>query len=102
MPGRISGEILYDKKTNSWLVNNKSGRYSKHNEDRAPEQLINAAHRMRKTVDIGNANWGEVRFIFEYGPKAIEEKYKNDPALEYEDAAAKKRPRLVVLPASKH
>lgn len=102
LPGRISGEILYDKKTNSWFVNNKSGRYSKSNEDRTPEQLINAAQQIRKTVDIGDASWGDVRFIFEYGPKAIEEKYKNDPALDYEDAANKKRPRLVVLPASKH
>ena len=27
MPGRISGEILFDKKLNAWVVNNKSGRY---------------------------------------------------------------------------
>ncbi len=30
-PGRISGEILWDKESKSWVVNNKSGRYSKHN-----------------------------------------------------------------------
>ena len=101
LPGRISGEILYDKKSNSWIVNHKSGRYSKHNPDRSPEQLANAAMQMRKTVDIGEASWGPVRFIFEYGPAAIEEKMKNDPAIEYEDPAKKKRPRVDVLPAAK-
>lgn len=100
MPGRISGEILYDKASNSWTINNKSGRYSKNNPDRTPEQLINAAKLIQKVADAGGATWGPVRYIFEYGPDAIEKKYKNDPNLVYEDPAKKKRPGLVVMPAA--
>lgn len=98
--GRISGEILYDKATKSWSVNNKSGRYSKNNPDRTPEQLVNAANLIRSTVDAGDAAWGPVQFIFEFGPEAVEQKMKNDPGIEYEDPAKKKRPRITVLPAA--
>lgn len=99
-PGRISGEILYDKGANAWIVNNKSGRYSKNNPDRTPEQLVNAARLIRATVDTGGAVWGPAQFIFEFGPQAVEQRMKDDPGIEYEDPAKKKRPRVTVLPAA--
>ena len=96
-PGRISGELLYDKKLNAWTINNKSGRYSKSNSDRTPDQLVNAATLMQEVLDPGGAGWGPVRFIFEYGPEAIQAELEKSPAVVYEDPAKKKRPGLIVM-----
>ena len=96
-PGRISGELLYDKKINGWIINNKSGRYSKSNADRTPDQLVNAANLMQEVLDPGGAGWGPVRFIFEYGPEAIQAELEKGPAVVYEDPAKKKRPGIVVM-----
>jgi hypothetical protein len=48
-------EILYDKDTKTYVVNNKSGRYSKHNKDRTPQQLVNATNLIRQVVDTVRA-----------------------------------------------
>ena len=99
-PGRISGEILYDKGSNSWTINNKSGRYTKHNTDRTPEQLVNAAKLVREIVDPGSASWGPVFFLLDYAHESVQEVLLKDPKLAYDDAAKKSRPHIIVLPAA--
>ncbi len=98
--GRISGEILYDKGTNSFTLNNKSGRYSKNNEDRTPEQMVNAAKLIREVVDPGSATWGPVYYLLEYSPENVREESLKRPDLAYDDAKTKSRPHLVVMPAA--
>jgi hypothetical protein len=98
--GRISGEILFDKGTNSFTVNNKSGRYSKNNLDRTPEQLINAAKLIREVVDPGAAGWGPVFYLLEYSPEELREEYLKRPDVAYDDAKTKSRPHLIVMPAA--
>lgn len=99
-PGRISGEILYDKASNSWTINNKSGRYTKHNTDRTPEQLANAATLIREVVDPGSASWGPVFFLLDYAHESVQEVLLKDPKLAYDDPAKKNRPHIMVLPAA--
>jgi hypothetical protein len=99
-PGRISGEILYDKASNTWTINNKSGRYTKHNTDRTPEQLVNAATLIREIVDPGTAAWGPVFFLLEYSSESIQEELMKNPKLAYDDPAKKSRPNIMVLPAA--
>lgn len=96
-PGRISGEILWDKESKSWVVNNKSGRYSKHNNDRTPQQLENAAKLIRSVVDTGGPAWGPALYLVEYGPEAIREELLKRPDLSYDDPAKKSRPSVTVL-----
>lgn len=98
--GRISGEILYDKGTNTFTVNNKSGRYSKNNADRTPEQLVNAAALIREVVDPGSATWGPVFYLLEYAPEDVQEESLKRPDVAYDDAAKKSRPHLIVMPAA--
>jgi hypothetical protein len=98
-PGRISGEILYDKATNVWTINNKSGRYSKHNQDRTPEQLVNAAKLIYDVVDPGTAGWGAVMYLLAYAPEKISEELLKSPNLAYDDPKTKSRPHVVVMPA---
>ena len=98
--GRISGEILYDKGTNSFTLNNKSGRYSKNNEDRTPEQLVNAAKLIREVVDPGSAAWGPVYYLLEYSPENVREESLKRPDVAYDDAKTKSRPHLVVMAAA--
>ncbi len=99
-PGRISGEILYDKASNTWTINNKSGRYTKHNTDRTPDQLINAATLIRDVVDTQGVAWGPVMYLLEYAPAAISESLMKDPKLQYDDPKKKSRPHVVVLPGA--
>lgn len=99
-PGRISGEILYDKATKSWTLNNKSGRYTKHNNDRTPEQMTHAAQLIRQVVDPGGAAWGPVFFLLEYASEEIREAQLKNPALAYDDPAKKSRPHIVLMPAA--
>jgi len=98
--GRISGEILFDKGTNSFTVNNKSGRYSKNNADRTPEQLVNAAKLIRDVVDPGSASWGPVFYLLEYSPEEVREESLKRPDVAFDDAAKKSRPHLIVMPAA--
>jgi hypothetical protein len=100
--GRISGELNYDKGTNSFVINNKSGRYSKNNDDRTPEQLANAARLIRSQVDPGTASWGPAMYLLEYAPEEVRTAAMQRPDLQYDDAKTKSRPHLVVLaPAPK-
>jgi hypothetical protein len=96
-PGRISGEILYDKDTNAWVVNNKSGRYTKHNVDRTPEQLVNAATLIREVVDPGKTPWGQVAFLLEYCSEDMRAQLAKSPQVQYDDPAKKSRPHLIVM-----
>jgi hypothetical protein len=96
-PGRIGGEILYDAPSNSFTINNKSGRYTKHNPDRTPRQLVEAARLIHQVVDPGAATWGPVFYLLDYAPAELREKLLSDPGLEYDDPEEKSRPHLVVL-----
>ena len=96
-PGRISGEILYDKDTNTWVLNNKSGRYTKHNIDRTPEQLVNAATMIREVVDPGKTAWGSVFFLLEYCSEEMRTALMGTGKVQYDDPAKKSRPHLVVM-----
>lgn len=96
-PGRISGEILFDKDTNTWVINNKSGRYTKHNPDRSPEQLVNAATTIREVVDPGKTPWGQVFFLLEYSSDEMKTALMKSPKIQYDDPVKKARPHLVVM-----
>ena len=96
--GRISGELLYDKGTNSFVINNKSGRYSKNNDDRTPDQLANAAKLIESQVDPGSASWGPAMYLLEYAPEEARNAAMQRPNLQYDDPKTKSRPHLVVLP----
>jgi hypothetical protein len=98
-PGRISGEILYDKASNTWTLNNKSGRYSKHNTDRTPDQLVNAANLVHEVVDPGTATWGNVYYLLAYAPEPIQEELLKSPKLGYDDEKTKSRPNVMVMAA---
>jgi len=98
-PGRISGEILYDKATNTWTINNKSGRYTKHNADRTPDQLVNAATLIHEVVDPGTGTWGNVNYLLDYASEKISEELLKSPKLAYDDPKKKSRPHIVVMPA---
>lgn len=99
-PGRISGEINYDKGTKTYTVNNKSGRYSKHNKDRTPQQFVNAVNLIRSVVDTNGIAWGPALYLLEYSPADIRAGYENSPEVQYDDPAKKSRPHLVVLPGA--
>lgn len=99
-PGRISGEILFDKDTGTYTVNNKSGRYSKHNKDRTPQQLANAARLIRQVVDTAGVAWGPALYLLEYAPADVREQLAKSPELRYDDEKKKKRPHVVVLPGA--
>jgi hypothetical protein len=96
-PGRISGEILYDPDTKSYIVNNKSGRYSKHNADRTPEQLAAAAVLIRSVVDSGTTPWGPVAYLLAYAPESVTSEAMKNPKLQYDDPKKKLRPHLIVM-----
>lgn len=85
-PARLSGEILYDKGKKVWIINNKSGRYSKRNDDRTPEQLAHAAKLIREVFDPGGAAWGPVEYLLEYGPEsAIKQLMASGAELRFND-----------------
>lgn len=96
-PGRIAGEILWDAPSRTFTVNNKSGRYTRQNADRTPEQLVEAARLIREVVDPGRASWGPVFYLLDYAPPAVRQKLLGDPRLEYDEPERKARPYIVVL-----
>jgi alkylated DNA nucleotide flippase Atl1 len=96
-PGRIGGEILWDGETRSFTVNNKSGRYTKHEADRTPERLAEAARLIREVVDPGRASWGPVFYLLDYAPPDVRQELLSDPRLEYDVPEKKARPYVVVL-----
>jgi len=96
-PGRIGGEILWDAESRAFTVNNKSGRYTKHNADRTPEQLAEAARLIREVVDPGGVSWGPVFYLLDYAPPDVRRELLADPRLEYDLPETKGRPYVVVL-----
>jgi hypothetical protein len=96
-PGRISGEILYDKDSKTFIVNNKSGRYSKHNIDRTPEQLVEAAKLIREVVDSGATSWGPVFYLLEYAPQDKRDALMKDPRIAFDDPKTQSRPHIQVM-----
>jgi hypothetical protein len=96
-PGRIGGEILWDDESRAFTVNNKSGRYTKHEADRTPERLVEAARLIREVVDPGGASWGPVFYLVDYAPPEVRQRLLSDPRLEYDVPDRKARPYVVVL-----
>ena len=96
-PGRIGGEILWDADSRSFTINNKSGRYTKHNPDRTPEQLVEAARLIRDVVDPGGASWGPVFYLLDYAPADVRQRLLSDPRLEYDVPERRARPYVIVL-----
>lgn len=98
-PGRMGGELLYDAKSRTWAISNKSAHYSRHNPDRTPDQLLNAADLIRAVMDPDGSGWGPVRFLLDYGPDRLRAALEQDPHLHYQNPARKSGP-YVVLPAA--
>ncbi len=102
-PGRISGEIINDRKNKCWLVNNKSGRYSKRNIDRTPEQLLNAFLLMRETIDPGQQPWcPSAVYLLAYAPSYIEKPLRQSPDMRYENPQTKKNAHILVTPGGSY
>ncbi|MCP4396461.1 MAG: hypothetical protein GY801_03985 [bacterium] len=100
-PGRIGGEIVNDDAHKFWVINNKSGRYSRFNPDRTPEQLLHAAKLIQAVVDPGGQRWGPAIYLLQYAPSSVRRKEANNPALLYIDPTTQKRPYLVLQPTEK-
>ncbi len=97
--GRIGGEIIYDIQNKQWIINNKSGRYSKRKSDRTPEQLGYAAARIQKVVDPGGQKWGAVVYLLDYGPPAVRQQQMKNPLIEYINPESETHPYLLIEPA---
>lgn len=100
--GRIGGELLYDKKTNTWTINNKSGRYSNHNPDRTPEVLLNAVTLIKQVVDIGAVEWGKVVYLVRYSPHEMRSELLKSSDLQFrrpeKEDIIQKDPFLILTP----
>ncbi|MEN8140897.1 MAG: inorganic diphosphatase [Thermodesulfobacteriota bacterium] len=94
---RMGGEILLED--GKWIINNKSGRYSKGNLDRTPEQLVEVAKLIQATVDPGGKPWGDVRYRLAYGNAETQAKYKGSSKIQYLKPKKKKKPFIVVKAA---
>ncbi|MGS0680651.1 inorganic diphosphatase [Shewanella sp. 125m-7] len=90
---RLGGEILFEDGT--WVINNKSGRYSKNNVDRTPEQLANVAKLIKATVNPSGKPWGEVQYRLAYGNEATQNKYEGSSQIKYLDEKKKKKPYIL-------
>jgi hypothetical protein len=58
-PSRIAGELHYDHKKDEFFINDNSGRYNRHFSDRGPQQLENAAERLRAAGLPVSVRYGE-------------------------------------------
>lgn len=87
--GRIGGEFLYNSKSQTWVINNKSGRYSNHNSDRTPEQLLNAVALIKEVVNPGQASWGETIYLLKYAPERLHPALLASPDIQYKKPDAK-------------
>ncbi|MEN8140896.1 MAG: hypothetical protein ABFR97_06685 [Thermodesulfobacteriota bacterium] len=94
-PARIAGEIVNDRATGRWLINNKSGRYSRHVADRTPAQLLNAAALIRARVEPGGQVWGPVIYLLDYGPAEIKEQALGSMEVHFAEPEKKKMPYLI-------
>ncbi len=61
-PGRIAGELRYDREKDELFINDNSGRYSLNYRDRGPTQLENVAERFRAAgLAVGVRHGGDTR-----------------------------------------
>lgn len=98
-PGRISGEVINDNKNHCWLVNNKSGRYSKRNIDRTPEQLLNAFILIQGVTDPGGQPWcPSAVYLLGYAPDYVSKALRQSPEMKYEDEGSKKNAHILLTP----
>lgn len=97
LPARICGEFLWSEAHNVWVINTKSGRYTKHNEDRTPEQFANAVKLIQQTVTPLTGTWGPAAYLLEYAPERIRDFYMKSPDLKWDDEAKKSRPQIRVF-----
>ncbi|MCG8637155.1 MAG: hypothetical protein MI863_25200 [Desulfobacterales bacterium] len=95
-PGRIGGEIINDFKNKNWVINNKSGRYSRGNPDRLPRQLLNAAALIRSVVEGGGQEWGAVVYLLDYAPKTFREQQLSNPLVRFGNPETKHLPYLLL------
>lgn len=94
---RIGGEIINNEKAGCWLVNNKSGRYSKRNHDRTPEQFLNAYRLIQEVVDPnGQPFCSEGIYLLAYAPDYVGKALRQSPDLVYEDPKKKKNAHILV------
>lgn len=101
-PARISGEIINDEKNHCWKVNNKSGRYSKRNPDRTPEQFLNAFMLIQQVADPNGQPWcPSAVYLLAYAPANISEELRKSPDMRYEDEKTKKNAHILVAPGAK-
>ena len=92
-PGRISGEVINTGKC--WMVNNKSGRYSKRNHDRTPEQFWNAFNLMKEVADPNGMPFCDyATYLLAYAPEYISEDLRKSPQMEYENPKKKKNAHI--------
>lgn len=98
-PARISGEIINSKEGKCWLVNNKSGRYSKRNLDRTPQQLFNAFNLIKSVVDPNGQPFCESAiYLVAYAPDYISKALRQSPDLVYENPKTKKNAHILLTP----
>ncbi len=95
-PGRIGGEIVNDYKNKRWVINNKSGRYSKENIDRFPNQLGNAAALIHAVVDPGGQAWGAVVYLLNYAPESVKTREQYNIELRFGNPKTRGRPYLLL------
>ena len=94
-PGRISGEIINTGKC--WMVNNKSGRYSKRNNDRTPQQLFNAFQLIKEVVDPNGMPYCKgATYLLGYAPDYVSKELRNSPKMVYEDPGKKKNAHILL------
>ena len=95
-PGRIGGEIVNDYKNKNWIINNKSGRYSRGNPDRFPRQLANAAALIRSVTDPGGQGWGPVAYLLDYAPPQFRSQELANPLLRFGKPESKRLPYFLL------
>ncbi len=91
---RLGGEILFED--GAWIINNKSGRYSKKNLDRTPEQLGNVARLIMDTCDPMGKPWGEVRYRLAYGNADVQKAYEGSDKIKYLEPEKKQKPYILI------
>jgi len=91
---RLGGEILFED--GAWVINNKSGRYSKKNLDRTPEQLGNVARLIMNTTNPSGKPWGPVRYRLAYGNAETIAAYEGSADVQYLSPKKKQKPYVEV------
>lgn len=101
-PARMSGEIINDSANKCWKVNNKSGRYSKRNPDRTPEQFLNTFELIQQVADPNGMPWcPSAVYLLAYAPSYISKELRDSPDMRYEDPKTKKNAHILVAPGAK-